>query len=92
MLHRGASYNHLFPHMVFGEYDDDLLGCPSAVVTPASVVDQIEDAIGALLARVVELRIVPELHSLRDDVVASTLQFSISAWEMRSAHTGLRRP
>ena len=33
--------------------------------------------IGALLARGVELRMVNELYSLRDAVVASTLQFSI---------------
>jgi hypothetical protein len=40
-------------------------------------VDVIDDAIGALLARRVELRMVPELYSLRDAVVTSTLQFSI---------------
>jgi len=40
-------------------------------------VQLIEDAVGALLARDVELRIVPELYTFRDAVVASTLQFSI---------------
>jgi len=36
-----------------------------------------DDLIGELLKRGVELRIVPSLWSLRDSVVASTLQFSI---------------
>ena len=40
-------------------------------------VEMIDDPIGALLARGVELRVVPELDPLRDAVVASTLLFSI---------------
>ena len=40
-------------------------------------VDVIEDPIAALLARGVELRILPTLSPLRESVVASTLQFSI---------------
>jgi hypothetical protein len=40
-------------------------------------VEIIEDPIATLLARGVELRILPTLGPLRDSVVASTLQFSI---------------
>jgi len=45
-------------------------------VTPARV-EVFDDAVSELLRREVELRIVPNLWPLRDDVVASTLQFSI---------------
>jgi hypothetical protein len=40
-------------------------------------VEIIEDPIATMLARGVELRILPTLGPLRDSVVASTLQFSI---------------
>ena len=40
-------------------------------------VEIIEDPIAALLERGVELRILPTLGTLRDSIVASTLQFSI---------------
>lgn len=40
-------------------------------------IDVFEDLFGELWRRGVELRIVPSLWSLRDSVVASTLQFSI---------------
>ena len=40
-------------------------------------VDAIEDPIGALLERRVELRIVSDLRWLREAVVASTLRFSV---------------
>jgi hypothetical protein len=49
-------------------------------------VEIIEDPIAALLARGVELRILPILGPLRDSVVASTLQFSII--RMRNANAG----
>jgi hypothetical protein len=37
----------------------------------------VEDLLAALLERGVELRFLPDLWSLRDDVVASTLRFSL---------------
>lgn len=49
-------------------------------------VDVIEDPIAAILARGVELRILPTLGPLRDLIVASTLQFSII--RMRNADAG----
>jgi hypothetical protein len=55
-------------------------------VVPARV-QVVEDLLAALLGRGVELRFVPDLWSLRDAVVASTLRFSLI--RMRNA---LRRP
>jgi hypothetical protein len=55
------------------------------VVRPLKVAT-IEDPIAALLARGVELRILPTLGPLRDSIVASTLQFSII--RMRNANAG----
>ena len=49
-------------------------------------VEIIEDPLAALLARGVELRILPTLGPLRDSVVSSTLQFSII--RMRDANAG----
>jgi Family of unknown function (DUF6886) len=49
--------------------------CREAVV-PARV-EMVDDPVGALLGRGAELRFVRELWSLRDAVVASTLQFSM---------------
>jgi hypothetical protein len=45
-------------------------------VAPKSVTP-VEDVLAALLARDVELRVMPSLWRLRDTVIASTLQFSI---------------
>lgn len=45
-------------------------------ITPERV-EAIEDPLGALSARLVEVRIIPSLWSLHDSVVKSTLQFSI---------------
>src|SRR5262245_34980785 len=45
-------------------------------VTPLSV-ECIDDPVSAILQRGVELRIVPNLWSLRDSVIESTLEFSI---------------
>jgi hypothetical protein len=47
-----------------------------AAVVPARV-QVIDDLLAALLGRGVELRFVPDLWSLRDAVVSSTLQFSL---------------
>jgi hypothetical protein len=53
-------------------------------VSPAAVapleVRPVDDLLAALVARRVELRVMPSLHKLRDAVVASTLQFSIIRW------------
>jgi hypothetical protein len=54
-------------------------------VAPAHV-EILDDPIRELLKRGVELRIVPSLWSLRDAVVASTLQFSLI--RMRNAQPG----
>ena len=43
-------------------------------------VDVIEDSVSAILQRGVELRVLPDLWSLRDAVIASTLEFSIIRW------------
>ena len=48
-------------------------------VKPARV-DIIEDAVSAILQRGVELRVLPDLSSLRNAVVESTLEFSIIRW------------
>jgi hypothetical protein len=40
-------------------------------------IEIVDDAVAALLARGVELRVLPDLSALRDAVVASTLQFSM---------------
>lgn len=50
-------------------------------------VEVVHDVVAALLARGVELRFVPELWSLRDAVVSSTLQFSLIRM-----HNALPRP
>ena len=45
-------------------------------VSPVGVIE-IDDAIGAMLARGVELRLVPDLWALRDAIIASSVEFSI---------------
>jgi hypothetical protein len=52
-------------------------------VTPICV-DCIDDPVSAILQRGVELRILPNLWSLRDAVVESTLEFSIIRWRNAS--------
>jgi len=47
-----------------------------AAVVPSRI-DVVDDPIAALMRRGVELRVVPDLWSLRDAVVASSLQFSL---------------
>ena len=48
-------------------------------VTPMRI-DVIQDPVLAILQRGVELRVLPDLWSLRDAVIASTLEFSIIRW------------
>jgi hypothetical protein len=52
-------------------------------VKPARV-DVIHDPVLAILQRGVELRVVPDLWSLRDTVIESTLEFSIIRWRNAS--------
>lgn len=52
-------------------------------VTPVSV-ECVSDPVSAILTRGVELRILPSLWSLRDAVVASTLEFSVIRWRNAS--------
>ena len=54
-----------------------------AGVKPARV-DVIQDPVLAILQRGVELRVLPDLWSLRDAVIASTLEFSIIRWRNAS--------
>jgi hypothetical protein len=52
-------------------------------VRPVSV-EYLDDPVSAILSRGVELRVLPTLGSLRDAVVASTLEFSIIRWRNAS--------
>ena len=56
--------------------------CRSSV-KPVSV-ECIGDPVSAILTRGVELRVLPTLSSLRDAVVASTLEFSVIRWRNAS--------
>lgn len=71
----------LFCYHMPPETFECLDACAGYFVSRAPVVpwriEVVEDPVAALLARGIELRIVPNLWSLRDDVVASTLQFSL---------------
>lgn len=53
-------------------------------VTPAHI-DVIEDPVAALQKRGVELRVLPNLASLREAVIESTLEFSIIRWRNAAA-------
>lgn len=50
-----------------------------AAVEPLGV-EVVDDLLGALVERGVELRVMPSLSKLRDAVVASSLKFSIIRW------------
>jgi uncharacterized protein DUF6886 len=56
---------------------------PADAVKPTSV-ECISDPVSAILQRGVELRVLPNLWSLRDAVVESTLAFSIIRWHNAS--------
>jgi hypothetical protein len=79
-------YSYHLPSETFECIDE----CAGYFVSRESVrplrIEVIEDPIAAMLARGVELRILPTLDPLRDSVVASTLQFSII--RMRNANAG----
>jgi hypothetical protein len=59
-----------------------------AAVKPAHV-DVIHDPVLAILRRGVELRVLPDLWSLRDAVIESTLEFSIIRWRNASPTRGV---
>ena len=50
---------------------------------PVSVTT-VDDPVSAVLQRGVELRILPNLWSLRDAVIESTLEFSVIRWRNAS--------
>ena len=81
-------YSYQLPSDTFACIDE----CAGYFVSRESVrplhVEVIEDPIAALLARGVELRILPTLGPLRDAIVGSTLQFSI----IRMRDAGARPP
>jgi hypothetical protein len=52
----------------------------SRVAVKPSRIDIVQDPVSAILQRGVELRVLPDLWSLRDAVVESTLEFSIIRW------------
>jgi hypothetical protein len=82
-------YRYHLPPETFECIDE----CAGYFVSRESVrplqVESISDPVAALLARGVELRILPTLGPLRDSVVASTLQFSII--RMRNANASTQR-
>jgi hypothetical protein len=64
------------PPETFEPHDEGAGHYVSRVAVRPIEVTRIDDLLGALLLRDVELRITPSLWRLRDAVVASTLQFS----------------
>jgi Family of unknown function (DUF6886) len=56
----------------------------SRTAVKPSRVDVIQDPVLAILQRGVELRVLPDLWSLRDAVLESTLEFSIIRWRNAS--------
>lgn len=56
----------------------------SRTAVKPSFVESISDPVSAILQRGVELRILPNLWSLRDAVLESTLEFSIIRWRNAS--------
>jgi hypothetical protein len=68
------------PGDAFRSYDETAGYFVSRTAVKPLSVECIDDAVAAILRRGVELRIVPNLWSLRDAVVESTLAFSIIRW------------
>jgi hypothetical protein len=79
-LREARLYRHELPAEGFELYDE----CAGYWVRRNAVepvrVDALDDLLGGLAALDVEVRIVPSLWPLYEDVVASTLQFSIIRW------------
>ena len=74
---------HLPAHH-FTTYDETAGYLVSRTAVKPTSVDCISDPVAAILQRGVELRILPNLWSLRDAVVESTLEFSIIRWRNAS--------
>ncbi len=70
-------YCYQMPPEMFEGIDDCAGYFVSRVPVVPDRVEVLDDVIGELLRREVELRLVPHLWPLRDGVVASSLQFSI---------------
>lgn len=68
------------PSDSFTSHDETAGYLVSRTAVQPSSVECIDDAVAAILGRGVELRVLHSLWSLRDAVVASTLQFSIIRW------------
>jgi hypothetical protein len=64
----------------FALFDDTAGYFVSRTAVQPVAVESIDDPLSAILCRGAELRILPDLCSLRDAVVGSTLQFSIIRW------------
>jgi hypothetical protein len=76
-LRAGRLYQYALPPDTFAPVDAGAGYYVSReAVTPLSVT-AIDDLLGALLARGVELRVLPSLWPLRERVISSSLQFSI---------------
>ena len=69
----------------FTSYDETAGYLVSRTAVKPVSVECIDDPVSAILERRVELRILPNLRSLRDAVVESTLEFSIIRWRNASA-------
>jgi len=83
----GRLYQYALPPATFAPIDEGAGYYISREPVVPLAVTQIDDILGGLLARDVELRVTPSLWPLHDAVVASTLRFSII--RMRNAQPRL---
>jgi hypothetical protein len=77
------------PGETFSCHDETAGYYVSRIAVRPSAVEYIDDLVAALVRRGVELRVLPCLWSLRDAVVASTLEFSIIRWRNASPRLGV---
>jgi hypothetical protein len=73
----GVLYKYALPPQAFAPVDEGAGYYIAREPVVPLTVTPIDDILGALLARDVELRVMPSLWQLHDAVVASTLHFSI---------------
>jgi hypothetical protein len=73
----GRLFCYGLPAQTFALHDEEAGYFVSSQAVKPSSVECIDDPVSAILRRGVELRILPNLWSLRDAVVESTLEFSI---------------
>ncbi len=88
-------YCYQMPPVTFERLDECAGYFISRVAVVPSRVEFIDDPMAELLRRGVELRFLPDLWSLRDGVVASSLQFSLIRMPNaapRSPESGARSP